>query len=73
MRQYNRIAEKIESLSALPERGPLVDCKPERSQGLRHLLVDHYSVFYLVGEDTISIARALYSSPDITIRLQNMK
>lgn len=45
MRQYNRIAEAIESLAALPERCPLVDCEPERSQGLRHLLVDHYSVF----------------------------
>lgn len=73
MNQYNRIAEGIESLTALPERCPLVDCEPERSQGMRHLLVDHYSVFYLVGEDTVSIARVLYSSSDITVRLRNMK
>ena len=73
MRQYNRIAEAIESLAALPERCPLVDCDPERSQGLRHLLVDHYSVFYLVGEDAVSVARVLYSSSDLTHRLRNMK
>ena len=73
LNQYNRIAEGIASLAALPERCPLVDCEPERSQGMRHLLVDHYSVFYLVGEDTVSIARVLYSSSDITVRLRNMK
>lgn len=73
IRQYNRIAEAIESLAALPERCPLVGCEPERSQGLRHLLVDRYSVFYLVGEDAVSVTRVLYSSSDITNRLQNMK
>ena len=73
MNQYNRIAEGIESLTAMRERCPLVECEPERSQGLRHLLGDHYSVFYLVGGDTVSIARVLYSSADITVRLRNMK
>lgn len=73
IRQYNRIAVAIESLAVLPERCPLVGCEPERDQGLRHLLVDHYSVFYLVGEDTVSVARVLYSSSDITNRLRNMK
>ena len=57
----------------LPERCPLVDCEPERSQGLRHLLVDRYSVFYLVGEDAVSVARILYSSSDLTHRLRSMK
>lgn len=73
MRQYDRIAEAIQSLDMLPERCSLLDCEPERSQGLRRLLVDHYSVFYVVGADTVSVARVLYSGADIVYRLRNMK
>ena len=73
MRQYDRIADAIQSLGTLPERCPLLDCEPERSQGLRRLLVDHYSVFYVVSADTVSVARVLYSSSDIVYRLRNMK
>ena len=73
MRQYDRIADAIQSLGMLPGRCPLLDCEPERSQRLRRLLVDHYAVFYVVGEDTVSVARVLYSSSDIVYRLRNMK
>ena len=73
MRQYDRIAEAIQSLDMLPERCSLLDCEPERSQGLRRLLVDHYSVFYVVGADAVSVARVLYSGADIVYRLRNMK
>lgn len=45
MGQYNRIAEAIQSLNALPERCALVESEPERTQGLRQMLVDNYSVF----------------------------
>ena len=57
MGQYNRIAEAIQSLNILPERCALVESEPERTQGLRQMLVDNYSVFYIVGEDTVSVAR----------------
>ena len=73
MRQYDRIAEAIQSLDILPERCPLLDCEPERGQGLRRLLVDHYSVLYVVSTDTVSVARVLYSGADIVYRLRNMK
>ena len=56
MGQYNRIAEAIQSLNILPERCALVESEPERTQGLRQMLVDNYSVFYIVGE-TKSIAK----------------
>ena len=46
MGQYNRIAEAIQSLNILPERCALVESEPERTQGLRQMLVDNYSVFY---------------------------
>ena len=63
MGQYNRIAEAIQSLNILPER----------TQGLRQMLVDNYSVFYIVGEDAVSVARVLYSASDLVRRLRRMK
>ena len=63
MGQYNRIAEAIQSLNVLPER----------TQGLRQMLVDNYSVFYIVGEDAVSVARVLYSASDLVRRLRRMK
>ena len=55
MGQYNRIAEAIQSLNILPERCALVESEPERTQGLRQMLVDNYSVFYVVSEDAVSV------------------
>ena len=71
MGQYNRIAEAIQSLNILPERCALVESEPERTQGLRQML--NYSVFYIVGEDTVSVARVLYSASDLARRLRRMK
>ena len=45
MGQYNRMAEAIQSLDILPERCALVESEPERTQGLRQMLVDN-SVSY---------------------------
>ena len=73
MGQYNRIAEAIQSLNILPERCALLESEPERTQGLRQMLVDNYSVFYIVGEDTVSVARVLYSASDLVRRLRRMK
>ena len=47
MGQYNHIAEAIQSLNILPERCALVKSEPERTQGLRQMLVDNYSVLYM--------------------------
>ena len=58
MGQYNRIAEAIQSLNILPERCALVESEPE---------------FYIVGEDTVSVARVLYSASDLVRRLRRMK
>ena len=73
MGQYNRIAEAIQSLNILPERCALVESEPECTQGLRQMLVDNYSVFYIVGEDAVSVARVLYSASDLVRRLRRMK
>ena len=40
-KQYDRIADAILSLEEMPERIKLMDSEPERSKGLRPLLVDN--------------------------------
>ena len=53
MGQYNRIAEAIEGLNVFPERVKLVESEPERIMGLRQLVIDNYSVFYVIKESTL--------------------
>lgn len=68
--QYNRIADEILSLDAFPERYRLVDFEPERSEGLRRMLVDNFSVFYVVRENRVIVTNVLYSASDIEQRLK---
>lgn len=69
MQQYDRIAEAIETLSAFPERCPLLHSQPEQSLGMRHLPVNHYVVIFVVEEDAVTMLRVLYSASDISQRL----
>ena len=71
--QYNRIADEILSLQIFPERYRLVEFEPGRSQGLRRMLVDSYSVFYVVREDRVIVTGVLYSASDITRRLKERR
>ena len=69
-KQYDRIADGIMSLNIFPERCKLFDSQPEHNMGLRQLLVDNYSVIYVVEENTVTILRVLYSASDICARLK---
>ena len=71
MKQYDRIAGEVESLSMLPERCKLFESQPERDLGLRRLQVDNYSVVYVAEEDCVTVLRVLYSSSDIIARLRD--
>jgi toxin ParE1/3/4 len=68
--QYNRIADEILTLSSFPERNRTVDFEPERQAGLRRLLVDNYSVFYVIREQRVIVTNVLYSASDIEQRLK---
>ena len=68
-KQYNRIADGILSLEANPERIKIMDSEPEHSQGLRPLLVDNYTVFFVVTANIVKIVRVLYGASDISRRL----
>ena len=70
MGQYNRIADSILKLGFFSEKFRLVDFEPERSQGLRRMLVDNYSVFYVFKEEVVAVTRVLYSASDIEKRLK---
>ena len=69
LNQYNRIVDAILTLEQMPERIRLMDSEPERTQGLRPLVVDNYTVFFIIVEHTVNIIRVLYRASDIRNRL----
>lgn len=68
--QYDRIADEILTLGVFPNRYRLVDFEPERSQGLHRMLVDNFSVFYIVQGKQVIVTDVLYSASDIEQRLK---
>lgn len=68
--QYNRIAKAIEELNIFPKKARLMESEKERTMGLRQLVVDNYSVFYVVENERVVVMRVLYSATDIGIRLK---
>lgn len=69
MGQYNRIAEAIEGVNVFPERVKLVESEPERIMGLRQLVIDNFSVFYVIEDIDVIVTRVLYTAMDISRRL----
>ena len=37
-----------------PERNRIMDSEPEHSNGIRRMLIDNYSVFYVIKEDRVN-------------------
>lgn len=66
---YDEIADEILSLETMPERNPIPSVPFFRETGLRRMLVNGYSVFYLVKGDRVIITDVLYSASDIPSRL----
>ena len=71
MGQYNRVAKAIEELKMFPEKVRLMESKQEQIMGLRQLVVDNYSVFYVVEKERVIVMRVLYSVSDIGERLKD--
>lgn len=69
--QYNRIADEILKLDMFPERFRIMDSEPWHSKGMRRMLVDNYSVFYVLQEDKVIVTDVLYSASDIEKRLKD--
>lgn len=69
--QYNRIVKAIEELNIFLKKARLMESEKERAIGLRQLVVDNYSVFYVVENERVIVMRVLYSASDIGIRLKS--
>lgn len=70
MNQYNRIADAILTLDTLAKRNHIMESEPERRREMRRLLVDNYSVFYIIQRDKVIVTDVLYSASDIESRLR---
>ena len=70
MDQYNRVADVILTLETLAERIRIMESEPERSKEMRRLLVDNYSVFFVIQGDKVIVTDVLYSASDIESRLK---
>ena len=68
--QYNRIANAILKLDMLPEYFRIMDSEPEYSKGIRRMIVDNYSIFYVMQGEKVTVTDVLYSASDIEKRLK---
>lgn len=73
MGQYNRIADAIESLDQMPERIKLMESEPEKTRGLRRLIVDNYAVFFIIEDETVIVTNVLYGASDIENKLRGYR
>lgn len=60
IRHYDSIIEKIGSLNVMPNRCPMIKLHQLRQRGYRVLIVDNYSVFFVVNKNTVEVRRILY-------------
>ena len=71
MEQYNRIADKIQSLAKMPERIKVMDAEPWHSLKLRQMKVDNYAVFFIIASDNeVIVTNVLYGASNISERLR---
>lgn len=61
VKYYDLLVEKINGLSEMPERCPLVRDTQLRLRGYRTLMVKNYIVFYVINGKTVEIRRILYA------------
>lgn len=59
-RHYDMLVEKINSLSDMPERCPLVRDTQLRLRGYHYLVVESYLVFFVIIGDVVQIRRVLF-------------
>lgn len=71
MGQYNRIADEILTLDIFPERFKIMEAELEKRMELRRMIVDNYSIFYVIRGDKVVVTDVLYTASDIEARLRN--
>ena len=66
LRLYRSMVENINSLSSTPGRCAIIDEEPYKTMRTRRLIINNYSVFYFVNNETetVHILRILYNRRD---------
>lgn len=67
--QYDRIAAAILSLEMFPEKYRVLDIKQCMIKQLRRMVIDSYSVLYVIDKDRVIITNVLYSASNLEARL----
>ncbi len=65
MRQFDSIAEAIQTLEVFPERCAIVEELLVLGIKVRRLLVKNYSIFYRFDNDTVTRLRVLHQSRNV--------
>ena len=65
LRQYQRIADQILKLEYMPERFKILDEEPEHSKSIRRMIVDNYSVLFVIQDDFVKVVNVLYTPSNI--------
>ncbi len=60
-RQYQRIADQILSLDFMPERYKILDEEPEHSKSIRRMIVDNYSVLFIILDNSVKVVNVVYT------------
>lgn len=71
IKQYNKLSNSISSLNMFPERHRIINLY--NGDDLRRMIVDNYSIFYIIKEDKVIIVSVLYGSLNIDERLKKLK
>lgn len=66
--QYDRIANAILSLDVFPEKFR-VFMEKEDSE-IRRMVVDHYSVFYVILDEKVVVTNVLYSAVNLEEKIR---
>ncbi len=70
-KQVEKIEKAIRSLTAFPERFPLMSAIAEEYRGLRGMQVDNYLVVYVVENDEVTIYKTVFGGSDIPTMLMD--
>ncbi len=70
IKQYNRIVDAIFTLEELPARIKIMESAFGQERTFRQLIVDNFSVIYVIDNDHVVITDVLYSASDIDHRLR---
>lgn len=67
---YSYIADAIMQLDTFPEKFRILRSENEKQKELHRMMVENYSIFYVIRENRVIITNVLYSASDIEEKLR---